>query len=85
MMLVEHQPVESHLFGVELFVQVPVVKLGAQVGVVNIVANGQVHYGLARGPEITGRGVLVGSFRKVSDVHYSYPLRMSGQRHPSSK
>ena len=30
MMLIKHQAVETHLFGVYLFVQVPVVKIGAQ-------------------------------------------------------
>ena len=72
-MLVEHQPVEAHLLGVHFLVEVSVVELGAQLRVVDFVADGQVHNGLAGGAEIAGPGVLIGPFREVSDKHTVLP------------
>ena len=71
--LVEHEAVEAHLLGVDFFVQVAVVEVGAELSVVDFVADAQVHDGLAGGAEVAGLGVLVGPFGEVSDKHFRSP------------
>ena len=82
-MFVEHQAVEAHFLGVDFFVQVAVVEGGAQFGVVDFVADVEVHNRLAGGAEVAGFGVLVRSFSEVSDEHFafSFGLRRRAGRH----
>ena len=71
--LVEHQAVETHLLCVKFFVKVAVVELGTQLGVIDLVADGEIHDGFAGGPEVPGVRVLVGSLSEISDVHGFLP------------
>ena len=68
-MLVEHQAVEAHLLGVNLLVQVTVVKAGSQLGVVDFVAHRQVHDRFAGCAEEAGLGVLIRPFSEIANKH----------------
>ena len=67
--LVEHEAVETRFVGVDFFVEIAVIEVGAYLRVVDLVAEGQVLDGQAGSPEIAGLGVLVGSFGKVTYEH----------------
>ena len=64
MVLVEHQPVEAHLLGVDLLVEVAVVELAAELRVVDVVGDVEV----AEVAAVHLRG-LVGAFGEVADLH----------------
>ena len=64
--LVEHEAVEAHLLGVELFVEIPVVERRADLGVVHLVADAEVG-GL--GSHEAGLVVLPGLLGEVSYKH----------------
>ena len=74
MVFVEHQAVEAHLLGVGLLVEIAVVEMGSQLGVVDVVADREVHDGLAGGTEIAGVRVLVGALGEVPDKHRWFSL-----------
>ena len=65
-MLVEHQGVKSHLFGVNFLVQVTVVEMRADAGIVVLVTDTKVG-GLSS--HQAGTIVLPGLFRKMANEH----------------
>ena len=69
MVFVEHQAVEAHFFGIDLLIEIAVVQLCSQFWVINIVADGQVHDGLAGGTEVARLRILVWPFGKVPNKH----------------
>jgi hypothetical protein len=71
MMLVYIDPVEAHLLGIQVLVNVPVVKLGTQVRVVYPVTKGQVLDGKACGPEVARIRILIGTFSNMRNMHFS--------------
>jgi len=73
-MLVEHEAVETHLLRVHTLIEVAVVQVCANLGIVNLVAESQVFDGQASGTEVAGCWVLVWPFCKVSYEH----LRLLG-------
>ena len=77
-MLVEHEAVEAHLLGVDLFVEVAVIEVGAEFRVVLLVADAKVLDIAAGGAEVARAGVLVGAFRKVAYEHWFDPFSGSG-------
>ena len=67
--LIEHKAVEPRFVGVDFFVEVAVIEIGADLRVVDLVAEGQVLDGQAGSPEIAGLWVLIGSLGKVTYEH----------------
>ena len=60
MVLVEHQAVEAHLLGVQPFVEIAVVQVRAEFGIVDLVAKCEVLDGLAGCAEVARRGSWYG-------------------------
>ena len=72
--LVEHHGVEAHLLGIDLFVQVAVVELGADFGPVVGVGDAQVG---ALGAHQAGVFILPGLLGKMANQHNNGSLRAS--------
>ena len=81
-MLVEHQAVEAHLLGVQPLVDVAVVEVGPNLGVVDVVAEVEVLDWQARRPEVARFRVLVGSLREVTYEHAGFLLPACACRRP---
>ena len=67
--LVQHEPVEPHLLGVELLVEVAVVEVRAEPRVVGRVGHAEVGDVPAGGPEVPGTRILVRTLGEVADEH----------------
>ena len=70
-MLVEHQHVEAHLLGVELFVEIAVVKVGPEHRVIAPIAHHQVQH---VDPALHQVRVLIRPLGEVADLHACAPL-----------
>ena len=66
---VQHQAVEPHFLRVQLLVEVAVVEVGAEPGVVGAVGHAEVHDRPAGVAEVAGVRILVGTLREVADEH----------------
>ena len=74
-MFVQHQRVEAHFLGVELLVEIAVIEVSADPGVVGGVAGVEVGDIESGRPEEPGLWVLVGSLGEVADHHGGAPVR----------
>ena len=68
-MLVEHDRVEPHLLDVQLLVEVAVVEVGPDAGIVVLVADVEVGDVETCRPEEAGLRVLIRSFGEIADQH----------------
>ena len=72
--LVQHQAVEAHLLGEDALVQIAVVEIGAEPGIVAGVGHAEVHDAAPGGAEVAGTRVLVRTLGEVADEHSRIPL-----------
>ena len=72
--LVEHDAVEADLLGIDALVKVAVVQVGADLGIVYLVAERKVLDGQSSRAEVARLGVLVRSFGEVAYEHRGLPV-----------